>query len=109
MGWIIFAIWMILGIMANIFLALDNNSPKESKEKKHAEIGWQVCMWIGIVLLGVGLLYGLGWLWYYFCCGFLVFEEPNFLWKIIYGLMTLIPLSVIVGLIAIAFGWNPDK
>lgn len=109
MGWIIFAIWMILGIVVNIFMAIDRNAPADSKEKKNAEIGWQVCMWIGIVLLGIGVLYVLGWLWYYICCGFLVMEEPNFLWKIIYGFLTLIPLGFVLGIIAIACGWDPDK
>lgn len=85
MGWIIFIIWMLVALLANIFIAMENNG-ETKKEKRAGFIGWNVCMWIGIAFLGIGLLYVLGWVWYYFCCGFLVIEEPSFIWKIIWGL-----------------------
>lgn len=106
MGWIIFAVWMILGIVINIFISIEKNA-QSKKEKRQAKRVWSVCMWILIVLIGLGLLYLLGWIWYYFCCGFLVFEEPSFIWKIIWGLFSLVPLGFIIGLIAICFGWDP--
>lgn len=108
MGWIIFAIWMILAIFANIFGSIEKNAETEEERKAGAR-GTTIIMWIGISLLGIGLLYVLGWLWYYFCCGFLVIEEPSFFWKIIWGLFSLIPLGFIIGFIAICFGWDPRK
>lgn len=109
MGWIIFAVWMLIGILVNIFVSMEKNAKTES-ERKTGFIGWNICMWIGIILLGIGLLYVLGWVWYYFCCGFLVMKEPSFIWKIIWGAFSLIPLGFIIGIIAICFGWNPrDK
>lgn len=108
MGWIIFAIYILLAIFANIFVSMEDNAETE-EEKKVGRRGWQTCMWIGIALLVIGLLYFLGWLWYYFCCGFLVIEEPSFFWKIIWGLFSLIPLGFFLGLIAICFGWNPKN
>ena len=109
MGWLIFAIWMVLGIVANIFISLEKNAKTDTR-RKHLHRGWIICMWIGISLAGIGLLYVLGWIWYYFCCGFLVLEEPSFFWKIIWGLFSLIPLGFILGLVAICFGWDPrDK
>lgn len=106
MGWIIFAVFMLLGILANIFVSMEDNAETE-EEKKSGRRGWQTCMWIGITLLGIGLLYALGWVWYYFCCGFLVIEEPSFFWKIIWGLLSLVLLGFVAGLIAICCGWNP--
>lgn len=106
MGWIIFAVYMLLAIFVNIFVSMENNAETE-EEKKAGRRGWQTCMWIGITLLGIGLLYALGWVWYYFCCGFLVIEEPSFFWKIIWGLLSLVPLGFVVGLIAICCGWDP--
>ena len=106
MGWIIFAVYMLLAIFVNIFIAMEDNAETE-EEKKAGRRGWQTCMWIGITLLGIGLLYALGWVWYYFCGGFLVIEEPSFFWKIIWGLFSLVPLGFVVGLIAICCGWDP--
>ena len=106
MGWIIFAVYMLLAIFTNIFVAMENNAETE-EEKKAGRRGWQTCMWIGITLLGIGLLYVLGWVWYYFCCGFLVIEEPSFFWKIIWGLLSLVLLGFVAGLIAICCGWDP--
>lgn len=106
MGWIIFAVFMLLGIFANIFVLMEDNAETE-EEKKAGRRGWQTCMWIGITLLGIGLLYALGWVWYYFCCGFLVIEEPSFFWKIIWGLLSLVLLGFVAGLIAICCGWDP--
>lgn len=109
MGWVIFIVWIVLAIFANIFVSMEENAETE-QEKKSGRIGWHICMWIGISALGIGLLYLLGWIWYYFCCGFLVFEEPSFFWKIIWGAFTLIPLGFIIGIIAICCGWDPkDK
>lgn len=106
MGWIIFAVYMLLAIFVNIFVSMENNAETE-EEKKAGRRGWQTCMWIGITLLGIGLLYALGWVWYYFCCGFLVIEEPSFFWKIIWGLLSLVLLGFVAGFIAICCGWDP--
>lgn len=109
MGWIIFAVWMILGVSTQLFIVYSKNADDKSKEKKKVENGIKVCMWIGISILGTIFLYGLGWLWYYFCCGFLVFEDPSPGWKIIWGITSLIPLGFILGFIAICLGHNPFK
>lgn len=107
MGWIIFAVWMALGLFTHLFIMYSKSAKENSKEKKNAETGIKVCMWIGIVTLGGMLMYGLGWLWYYFCCGFLVFEDPSLGWKIIWGITSLLPLCCILGLIAILLGYDP--
>ena len=107
MGWIIFAIWMILGIAVHFCIAIEESS--EGKLKERAKKIGILFMWIGVTGLSIILLYGLGWVWYYFCCGFLVFEDPSLGWKIIWGLISLIPLGVILGLIAIFGGWDPFK
>jgi hypothetical protein len=107
MGWIIFAIWIILGIAINICIAIEKSSEGKGKERA-TKIG-MLLMRVGIIGLSIILLCGLGWMWYYFCCGFLVFEDPSPIWKIIWGLTSLIPLGFILGLIAIFFGWNPFK
>lgn len=109
MGWIIFIIWVILSIFANIFAITEKNG-KTEEDKKAGKLGLNICMWIGIILVCIGLLYALGWVWYYFCCGFLVIEEPSFIWKIIWGAFSLVLLGFIIGIIAICCGWDPgDK
>lgn len=107
MGWIIFAIWMIFGVAVNICIAIEKSS--EGKEKERATKIGMLLMWIGIAGLSIFLLYGLYWVWFYFCCGFLVSEDPSPGWKIIWGLTSLIPLGVILGIIAILLGWDPFK
>lgn len=107
MGWIIFAIWIILGIAINFCIAIEKSS--EDKLKERAKKIGILLMWIGVIGLSIILLYGLGWAWYYFCCGFLVFEDPSPGWKIIWVFTSLIPLGLILGLIAIFGGWDPFK
>ncbi|MCM1142617.1 MAG: hypothetical protein NC453_28940 [Muribaculum sp.] len=75
--------------------------------KKFSEIGWQIVMWIGIAILFLGLCWVVGIIWYYFCCGFMIIEEPNFFWKIIYGALSLVFLTIVLGGIAELFGWHP--
>lgn len=109
MGWIIFIGWLFCGLLMNIFCREYEEAQKSGERNKVAEIGFWTILWIGIASLAALLLAGLGWIWYYFCCGFLVFEEPSFLWKIIWGLTSLIPLGFVIGFIAICFGWDPFK
>ena len=106
MGWIIFGVWLVLAIFANIFMALENNA-ETAEERKHANIGVAIVIWVGVGLLAIGLLFILGWIWYYLCGGFIIKCEDSFFWKAIWGLATLIPFGSIVGLIAICCGWNP--
>lgn len=108
MGWIIFTIWMALGLFTQLFISYSKNADS-SKEKKQSESGIKVCMWIGISILMIMFLCGLGWLWYYFCCGFLVFDDPSLGWKIIWGVTSLFPLGFILGFIAICLGYDPFK
>ncbi|KAB4246650.1 hypothetical protein [Bacteroides uniformis] len=107
MGWIIFVIWMIIGIAINICIVIEKSS--EDKLKERTKKTGMLFMWIGVTGIIIAVLYGLCWAWYYFCCGFLVFEDPSPGWKIIWGLTSLIPLGLIVGLIAIFSGWDPFK
>lgn len=67
---------------------------------------------IGVV---IGILWVLGWIWYYFCGGFLVIDdfgpfagEATFWERVVYGLLSLLPLGFIIGFIAVLGGWNPD-
>ena len=65
---------MVLGLFTQIFISMEKTAETE-KEKKHARYGQMTVMWIGVVLLGLGFLYALGWIWYYFCGGFLIGES----------------------------------
>ena len=108
MGWIMFFIWIFLGIVLNICLRMEKETPKSQKWCGMLPVTW-VFLITGIAGLAILLLYGLGWIWYYFCSGFLIFEDQPFWDKIICGLISLFPLSCVLGLIAIAFGWDPWK
>lgn len=109
MGWILFAIWMFLGVVVNIANIIKKGSPKDSIDYKVGKMTMEVCMWIGIVTLALVLLYCLGWVWYYFCGGFLVFEDQPFWDKVICGLITLIPFGFLLGIIRICCGWDPFR
>lgn len=109
MGWILFAIWMFLGVVVNIANIIKKDSPKDSIDYKVGKMTMEVCMWIGIVTLALVLLYCLGWVWYYFCGGFLVFEDQPFWDKVICGLITLIPFGFLLGIIRICCGWDPFR
>lgn len=126
MGWIIFICYLIYGLFINIMFmnkraagdslqqAISSGADSKEIEKlrkwcKRASLIVDGMMWIGIISLAIFLLYGLGWVWYYFCSGFLIFEDQPFWDKVICGLISLIPLGFLIGFIMICFGWDPDR
>ena len=109
MGWIIFVCYLIYGVVVNLFIHLEKNAPEGSAERKRAKIIVQCLMWIGIGSLGIFFLYCLGWIRYFFCGGFLLFEDQPFWDKVVCGLISLIPFGFFIGFIMICCGWEPDK
>lgn len=109
MGWIIFLCYLIYGVVINLFIQLEKNAPEGSAERKRAEIIVQCLMWIGISSLGIFFLYCLGWIWYFFCGGFLLFEDQSFWDKVVCGLISLILFGFFIGFIMICCGWDPDQ
>lgn len=109
MGWMIFFFWIFLGVIINIASLIKKGSPEGSLDRKIASVTITICMWIGIIGLAILLLYCIGWIWYYFCGGFLLFEDQPFWDKVVCGLITLIPFGFFLGIIMICCGWDPDK
>ena len=126
MGWAIFIGYIVYGVFMNLIMmskddleaalekAKANNADEERikelrREVKNITVIFNVMIFIAIGSLVIFILYCFGWVWYYFCCGFLVFEDCSFGDKIVYGLMSLIPLGFFIGFIAICFGWDPSK
>lgn len=124
MVWIIFGVWMFwcfLGWLISsshtqaeeeLKTAMQQNTEGEELEEvqrrfKYCEIVFWVYLGISLVVALLLLLYGIGWVWYYFCSGFLVFEDQPFWDKVICGLFSLIPLGFLIGCVAIWFGWDP--
>lgn len=109
MGWIIFVGYLFCVVMYNIFYQIEKSSTKGSKEQKTATI----VMYCFAGLIGLGFLilamYVIGWIWYFFCGGFLIFEDQPFWDKVVYGLMSLVFLGFIFGFIAVCCGWDPDS
>lgn len=109
MGWIIFVGYLFCGVMYHIFYQIEKSSTKGSKEQKIATI----VMYCFAGLIGLGLIilamYAIGWIWYFFCGGFLIFEDQPFWDKVVYGLMSLVFLGFIFGFIAVCCGWDPDS
>ena len=109
MGWIIFAAYLVCGILYHIFNQVEESAPEGSAEKKIAKI----VMYCAIGIIGLGLLililYVIGWVWYFFCGGFLVFEDCPFWDKVIYGLISLVLLGFFFGFVMVCFGWDPDN
>lgn len=109
MGWIIFATYFIAGIFYQLFNYIEKTSPHGSKERKIASLVMTGIMILCIIGVAVLALYALGWIWYFFCGGFLIFEDQPFWDKVVCGLISLIPLGFFIGIIMVLFGWNPDK
>ena len=93
MGWIIFAAYLVCGILYHIFNQVEKSAPEGSTEKKIAKIVMYCIM--GLIGLGVLVLvlYAIGWIWYFFCGGF----------------MSLILLGFLFGIVMVCFGWDPDN
>lgn len=100
MGWIIFGVWIFLGIVANIFGWILRHSTEDEKDYKIASIVLQTIMWIGIAIIFALILYGIYLFWYYFCGGGLAFEvADNAGDAILYMLASLFVLVVVLGVI----------
>lgn len=108
MGWIIFVGYLFYGALTNLFIHLEKSAPEGSSEKKNLSRVVNGLMCIGIISLAIFLLYCIGWIWY-FCGGFLVFEDQPFWDKVICGLISLIPLGFLFGFVMVCFGWDPDR
>lgn len=108
MGWIIFAVYLVCGILFHIFYKIEKTTPKDSKEHKIAKIVID-CI-IAILCLGLLILalYAIGWIWYFFCGSFLLFEDQPFWDKVACGFISLVLLGFVVGFIMVCCGWDPD-
>lgn len=102
-----FIVYLILGGIINLFRFLYLHSEGTAK-KIYEKLFWGFVIVAGILLAGVILL-AVGWFWWHFCGGFFMATEDTFLGKAIWGLISLIPLCIFGGLIAILFGWDPNK
>ncbi len=84
--------------------------PDSDPKKKRIGRTAKIALIVGMILFCIPILYVLGWLWYIFCGGFLLWMEDVWYMKIVYGFMSLIFLSILIGVIAIIFGgWEPYK
>lgn len=109
MGWLIFIAYLIYGALTSLFINLEKSAPEGSSEKKNLSRAVNVLACIGIISLAIFLLYCVGWIWYFFCGGFLVFEDQPFWDKVICGFISLIPLGLLLGFVMVCFGWDPDR
>lgn len=107
--WIFLVIWFVCAIMYHIFNAAEEENPEGSKTRKACCI----TKWTFVGILGLSLvcliLYVLGWIWYFFCGGFLLFEDQPFLDKVFCGFLSVALLILVFGGIAVICGWDPEK
>lgn len=111
MGWIILIAYIIWGLLTNMMFSLVKQSEEGSKSKKILKIiAWSL-VGIGAFVLAIFILYAIGWIWYYVCGGFLLFDGDTFGFVdgLLWGIVSLILLGFIVGFIAICCGWDPFK
>lgn len=110
-----FAIFLFIGFFYNdarmCVEDMDKKQiPKDNPERKWADRYFTVMLIVGITMLLIPILYVIGWLWYFFCGGFLMWVDDAWYMKIVYGFISLIFLSILIGLFAILFGgWKPFK
>ncbi|MCH5218537.1 MAG: hypothetical protein J1F07_08350 [Muribaculaceae bacterium] len=98
-------------ILVGIASFLDSFRSKEKKEKNDLGPCMMVAVGIGMLGILVLILYVIGWIWYYFCCGFLVMDDGLFagttpFWdRVIYGFMSVIFLGIFLSVFGALFGW----
>lgn len=109
MWWMIFAVWIIFGIITQIMIKTENDTPEKTSEREKAERRSRVWFWFLIAVAAIPLLYVLYWFWYYVCCGFLVVDmAETFVEQVLYFIMSVVALIFFGGIIAILLGWwNP--
>lgn len=99
-----------------LILASDSSNAKEWRiPMAIASYIEKTCITLAIVGIVTVCLIPIGYVWYYFCCGFLLFpneifgDSPSLGESVAYFILSMLLLTWIGGLIAIAFGWNPFK
>lgn len=109
MGWIIFTAYLVCGVLYNIFNQIKKSAPEGSSEQKIARIVTYII--IGLIGLGIVILvlYVIGLIWYFFCGGFLVFEDQPFWDRVVCGLISLVLLGFLFGFVMVCLGWDPNN
>ena len=83
---------------------------EDDPKKKKANRAFYISLTITGIIFCIPILYVIGWLWYFFCGGFLMWVDDAWYMKIVYGFISLIFLSILIGFFAILFGgWKPFK
>lgn len=110
MSWfgIVFTILIISGFIA-MLTSVSTEPPTPGNKNAREPLVFWIFLGIALACALVIVLYILGWLWYYFCCGFLLFESSTFWDKVVAGFVSLILFAFLLGLIAIIGGWNPQR
>lgn len=100
--WVIFGLGGLLGMMAWGCEGVSEKYPDD----KIAKYGFFICGALSVALV---VLCPLGWVWYWLCGGWRVCEGGGIFDVIAYGFVSLILLGILLGFIAMIFGWNPFK
>lgn len=115
MWWLIIIAFYAVGITTRVLSNKQDQMVKEGvseddPKKRRINRAFNISLGTLIVIVCIPIFYVLGWLWYFFCGGFLMWVDDAWYMKIVYGFMSLIFLSILIGVIAIIFGgWKPYK
>lgn len=106
-GWVLFVCY---GIVTIFFAALHESDIKFLYISKIAGVFFYLFLFAGILGLFSCILWVIGWIWYYFCGGFLVIDDglfagqETFFQKVLYGIMSLFLLGFVFCLLAVLGG-----
>lgn len=106
---IVYVVLFIFSLAFNIFYGISNCPDYTEKTRKRTRESIDILMCIAIFWCSAVILYFIGWIWYYFCGGFLLFEELSLGEKVAWSFMTMALLSFVLGFIATLLGWKPFK
>lgn len=104
MFWYFLIIWFVCGVVFNFFDRVGRDYPKGCRTRKWSDIIKYTAVGVlGLSLLAL-LLFLIGCIWYFFCGGFLLFEDQSFWDKVICGAISVVMFIIVLGGIAVLCG-----
>lgn len=101
-----FAAFLCIGGLASIAMNQHDKLESQSADKKictRYEIAGTALITMAGIIVVIPIIALIGFIWYFFCSGFLIFEDTSFWEKVFYGILSLLFLVFLIGSVALFF------